>query len=316
MAQWIKGLQYLNQPLPPSVVTIGNFDGVHLGHLKLLEVTRHKAAEFGAASVVFTFKPHPQAILRPDAAPSLLLTYSEKVEQLSSRGVDVVVEEPFSRQFSEFTAEEFFARVLVRQLSARAVVVGYDFAFGRERRGSLESLRAFCSRSGVELTVVPPFRLGDEVVSSSRIREHFAAGRVEEGNALLGHPFFYRGHVIRGEGRGRKIGFPTANLQLDQKLVLPYGVYATEAWLGGVSHLSVTNLGVRPTFAGGSELPALVETHLLHQSLDLYGQVLEVRFVKKLRDERKFSGIDALKAQIALDAAQAEGVLADWRRKR
>ncbi len=249
--------------------------------------------------------------LRPGANVQLLSTYDEKLEFLQQQGLDVTIEEPFSREFSTVAPQEFFNNVLLRRLNAEAIVVGYDFAFGKERQGHLEKLEAFCKQARVELEIVPPQRVGNEVISSSRIRQHLLAGEVGPANLLLGRQFFYRGVVVYGEGRGRKLGFPTANLKLENKIALPYGVYATWAVLEGKIMPSVTNVGVRPTFVGaeGVELPALVETHLLDVTIDLYGKPLEVRFVQKLREERRFGGIDALKAQIALDAEQARGIL-------
>lgn len=309
VARVISGIDELARELPHAVVTVGSFDGVHRGHQALIgEAIRQARAAQGTA-VVFTFNPHPQAVLRPETAPPLLLTYEERREALLAQGPDLVIEQPFSREFSSFPAERFFGEVLLRKLSARSIVVGYDFGFGRDRAGSLEQLRKLCAESGVNLTVLPALRVGDEVVSSSRIRAHLQKGQVAQAAAFIGQPFFYRGHVIRGEGRGRTIGFPTANLALKHKLTLPYGVYATEAEVDGKIYASVTNVGVRPTFAEGRELPALVETHLLGTTLDLYGKVLTVRFVEHLRSEKRFPSIDALKAQIAEDATRAAALL-------
>jgi riboflavin kinase/FMN adenylyltransferase len=309
----IRGIGALNKALPRVVLTIGNFDGVHLGHQHIIRQAVEKARARKGTAVAFTFRPHPQAALRPGSNVQLLLTYDEKLELLAAQGLDATIEEPFSREFSTVEPQRFFADSILGRLSAEAIVVGYDFAFGKERAGTLQALEEFCKKAGVELTVVPPQRAGDAaVVSSSRIRQHLATGEVDDAAKLLGREFFYRGVVVRGEGRGRKIGFPTANLKIENKLTLPYGVYATWAVLGGKRIPSVTNVGVRPTFQGppeSPELPALVETHLLGTTLDLYGQTLEVRFVKRLREERKFPGIEALKAQIAADAGQASVIL-------
>jgi riboflavin kinase/FMN adenylyltransferase len=285
------------------VVAIGNFDGVHLGHQAILSTAIRQAREAGGSAVAYTFRPHPRAVLNPGANIPLLLTYDEKLEILSGLGLDAVVEEPFSREFSSRTPERFFTESLIQGIGARAVVVGYDFAFGRERGGDLDGLRALCEGHGVKLTVVQPVSApggpDSGVVSSSRIRKLLLEGDVASAAKLMGRQFFYRGKVIRGDGRGRKLGFPTANLRIEDKLALPHGVYVTRA--GGQP--SVTNVGVRPTFGEG--LPLLVETHLLDRSADLYGSVLEVRFVSRLRDERKFDGIESLKAQIAADIAAA-----------
>lgn len=314
----VRGIRSLNKSLPHAVLTIGNFDGVHLGHQRIIGLAVEKARALGGTAVAYTFRPHPQVALRPGANVQLLLTYDEKLEWLAALGLDMTIEEPFSREFSTVAPQEFFTDVILRRLNAEAIVVGYDFAFGKERAGTLQALEEFCKKAGVELTVVAPQRASAEVVSSSRIRQHLAAGEVDNAAALLGREFFYRGVVVRGEGRGRKLGFPTANLKIENKLTLPYGVYATWAVLDGQRLPSVTNVGVRPTFttqaAGGGptdghELPALVETHLLDTTQDLYGKTLEVRFVKRLREERRFPGIDALKAQISADASQARVLL-------
>jgi riboflavin kinase/FMN adenylyltransferase len=305
-----RGIQSLSKSLNHPVLTIGNFDGVHLGHQRIIELAIEKARARAGTAVAYTFRPHPQVALHPGANVQLLSTYDEKLEFLAQTGLDVTIEEPFSREFSTVAPQEFFTDVILRRLGADAIVVGYDFAFGKERAGSLQLLEAFCKNAGVELTIVPPQRTDNEVVSSSKIRQHLLSGQVEAATHLLGREFFYRGVVVRGEGRGRKLGFPTANLKLENKLALPYGVYATWAVLEGTRYPSVTNVGVRPTFqADGPELPALVETHLLDKTIDLYGKTLDVRFVRKLRDEKRFGSFDLLKAQIALDADQAREIL-------
>jgi riboflavin kinase/FMN adenylyltransferase len=310
-----RGHQLLSNTQKNTVITIGNFDGVHLGHRKIIEMTLSHARQRGGEAIAYTFRPHPQVALRPGANIQLLSTYDEKIELLEALGLDEVVEEPFSREFSTIEPDRFFSDIILRKLNASEIIVGYDFAFGKGRAGHLEALEAFCKDSGVKLTVVPPLRIppgnAGEIVSSSRIRQHLSDGKIEEASRLLGRSFSYKGVVIKGEQRGRKLGFPTANLKLDDKLVLPNGVYATWAKVSGEAKLypSVTNVGVRPTFDGQGHL---VETHLLDTTIDLYGRTLEVLFVKKLREERKFSGPDfmtALKTQITLDADQARSLL-------
>ncbi len=316
----LQGFQQLNRVLPhPVVVTIGNFDGVHLGHRQILDLVVSRARAAGGIAVAYTFRPHPQVALRPGDRLALLSTYDEKAGQIAAAGIDLLVEEPFSREFSTTSPHVFFNEVILRRFSAQEVVVGYDFAFGKGREGSLEVLSEYCREAGVAITVVPPHKVDGEVVSSSRIRLLLGSGHLEDANRLLGREFFYRGVVVRGEQRGRKLGFPTANLRLEDKLVLPFGVYATWAVLDdGQVFPAVTNIGVRPTFqpAASAEeadapnlIPALVETHVLDQTLDLYGRTLEVRFAHRLREERKFAGFEALKKQIGLDAAEARKVL-------
>jgi riboflavin kinase/FMN adenylyltransferase len=305
-----RGIKTLNRALPHAVLTIGNFDGVHLGHQTIVKLAVEKARARKGTAVAYTFRPHPQIALRPEAERTtpLLSTYDEKLELLGALGLDAVIEEPFSREFSTTTPDQFFTDVILRRVSAEEIVVGYDFAFGNKRSGHLEQLEKWCKSSGLTLTVVPPHKAGSDVVSSSRIRQYLMAGEVDSAARLLGRDFFYRGVVVRGEGRGRKIGFPTANLKLENKIALPYGVYATWAVLSSGERLpSVTNVGVRPTFGDG--LPLLVETYVLDRDFDLYGSRFEVRFVKRLRAEEKFAGIDALKTQIAKDVEAARTLL-------
>jgi riboflavin kinase/FMN adenylyltransferase len=302
-----------------SVLTIGNFDGVHLGHREIFRLTIEKARALGVLAAAYTFRPHPQVALRPGANVQLLSTYDEKLELLQAAGLDLVIEEPFSREFSSIPPQQFFSDIVLKILNARAIVVGYDFAFGKERQGHLEALGKFCADSGVALTVVPPQRVDGEIVSSSRIRGHLLAGDTVIAGRQLGRSFSYRGIVSRGDGRGRQLGFPTTNLAPEGKLVLPYGVYATwalcEAVFPGRRIPSVTNVGVRPTFhsasPGSAAEPAVrVETHLFDVAQDLYGSLLEIQFEKRLREERRFAGVEALKAQIAADSTEARLALA------
>lgn len=315
-----RGIQTLSRSFVQPVVTIGNFDGVHLGHQQIIRLAIEKAKARGGTSIAYTFRPHPQQALNPAASLQLLTTYDEKLELLEQTGLNVTIEEPFSREFSTVSPSEFFNEILLKRLGARAIVVGYDFAFGKERQGHLQALEELCRGAGVELTVVSPQRVNDEVASSSKIRQHLLAGEIESATKLLGREFHYRGIVVKGEGRGRKLGFPTANLRIENKLTLPYGVYATwarcEALFPGQLLPSVTNVGVRPTFQSATsteesakELPALVETHLFDRTVDLYGNVFEVRFVKRLREERRFPNIEALKSQILADAGLARTIL-------
>ena len=306
----IKGYQNLTLSIPHPVVAIGNFDGVHLGHQKIIEIARQKARERSGQSIAFTFRPHPKIALHPERKISLLTTYDEKLELLSHLGLDYTIEEPFSREFSSNEPEEFFHSVLLQKIRAETIVVGYDFAFGKDRHGHLDTLRSCCEKAGVELIVVPAQTLGQELVSSSQIRQHLLQGDIMAADRLLGRPFSYQGVVIKGDGKGHQLGYPTANLRIEDKITLPYGVYSTRTLIQQRSYPSVTNVGVRPTFYSPTpdsftELPVLVETHLLDQDLDLYGSTIEVQFMKKIREERKFSSIDELKNQIQLDTLTA-----------
>ncbi len=306
-------LQNSNRAQRP-VLTIGNFDGVHLGHRALVQTLKAKAKQFATESIALTFNPHPQNALYPEKALALLLGYEEKLDRLLALGIDRVIEEPFSREFSIQKPEEFFENLLVKQLGACALVVGYDFGFGKGRSGGLDLLKSICTRFNIELNIVGAFESRGQVVSSSLIRKLLSEGRVDEAELFLGYPFTYRGVVTRGEQRGRRIGFPTANVRLDQKpdqkMVLPFGVYATRAHFWGKQVDSVTNIGIRPTFFGEQDHPpVLVETYVMNQEIDLYGVEVAIEFKKFLRSERKFAGAKELTDQIQLDVRQAIAVL-------
>ncbi len=301
-----------------SVLTIGNFDGVHLGHREILSRVLAEAKKRQALACVYTFRPHPQEVLRPGTQVKLLTTYDEKLEIFESLGLDVAVEEPFSQEFFTLSAREFFKKVVLDGFKAQALFVGHDFAFGKNREGNLALLRTLCEEYGVELTVISQQSAVGAAVSSTVIRSHLLKAEVAQAAKLLGQYFFYRGTVIKGDQRGRLLGFPTANLQIENKLTLPSGVYATWAWVerGGQRERfpSVTNIGTRPTFySGKNELPVVVETHLILptslSTIDLYGERLEVQFVEYLRAEKRFNGPDALMVQIRQDVELAQTFL-------
>jgi riboflavin kinase/FMN adenylyltransferase len=310
-----RGIETLDLHRDRAVLTIGNFDGVHLGHQKILHDVVAESKRTGGPACVYTFRPHPQEVLRPGTQVKLLTHYSEKIELLESCGIDVVVEEPFSQEFFTLSAREFFERVIVRGFKAVSLFVGHDFAFGKNREGNLELLRELCAAKGIRVTVAEPQVVDGEIVSSTRIRGLLLEGKVAAAARLMDRFFFYRGVVVKGDQRGRLLGFPTANLKAENKLALPRGVYATWAILarGGKREKqpSVTNVGVRPTFADSGNpdlLPVVVETHLIlpeGESPDIYGETLEVQFVDRFREEKKFGSFEELKNQIAKDKDQA-----------
>jgi len=312
----VRGIENLELTRDQAVLTIGNFDGVHKGHQRIVEAVLAESKRTGGPACVYTFRPHPQEVLRPGTTVKLLTHYDEKIQILESLGIDVVVEEPFSQEFFTLSAEDFFAKVIVRGFKAVSVFVGHDFAFGKNREGNLDLLRSLCADRRIKLTVVAPEEAEGEIVSSTRIRNALVEGRVAEAGRLMGRPFFYRGVVVKGDQRGRLLGFPTANLKLENKLALPHGVYATWAIIDRGSRRdkipSVTNLGVRPTFiekvTTEGILPVVVESHLIlgdGETIDLYGETLEVQFVERFRDERKFTSFEELKNQIAFDREHA-----------
>jgi riboflavin kinase/FMN adenylyltransferase len=284
------------------VLALGNFDGLHRGHVKILERVRRVAGERGATSVVMTFDPHPPRVVRPDKAPPLLMTTAQRLEAIERVGIQGCAIVRFTPALSEWSPEAFVATVLVDWLHVAEVWVGANFLFGHDRAGNFSLLRTLGARFGFRAEKIDPVRYREFVVSSTRIRRLIAEGRVDEAGALLGHPYFIDGTVEAGDRRGRTIGFPTANLRTDNELLPPDGVYATTVTMDGVVRASATNIGVRPTFG---ESRRVIETHLLGYDGDLYGQTLRLSFVQRLRDERRFESLEALRAQIAADVSRA-----------
>jgi riboflavin kinase/FMN adenylyltransferase len=293
---------------PVPVVTIGNFDGVHLGHQALVAASRERAQAEGGTAVVLTFDPHPARVLSPDRAPASLMTASQKGEILEGLGTDRLTILPFTAELAGRTAAEFARVVLGRALGARVVVVGEPFRFGRGREGDVETLRALGRDLGFEVVAVPPVLVGGAPVSSSRVRAALEAGDVEGAVRFLGREFFVDGEVVRGAARGRALGFPTANLSSENEILPANGVYACwcqEEGRGGRLP-AVANVGRRPTFGGGA---LGLEAHLLDWSGDVYGRRLRVWFAIRLREERTFPSPGALVEQIRSDVRDARRVL-------
>lgn len=308
--QVYKGMAELPAPPPGAVVTIGNFDGVHVGHQEILGRVAAHAVRIGGTPVAITFRPHPAFVLRPSDAPLLINSYEEKLELLLRYGMSLVVEQPFSREFSNTTPDQFVSQLLVRGLDARALYLGYDFAFGKERAGSVETIRRLAEARGMELHVVPPHKVEGIPVSSSLIRRSLEEGALPFVNQCLGRPFFLRGLVWRGEGRGRTIGVPTANLRTEQRKYPRVGVYATRTRWRDHWYPSVSNVGYNPTFKGdGTDLPLKIETHLFDFNADMYGDEIQVDFHHFIRPEVKFDGVPALLAQIAEDSRRARELM-------
>src|SRR5690349_6101567 len=300
-------IHYPEDPRPLSwrspVLALGNFDGLHRGHVKIIERIQRGAGERGGTSVVLTFDPHPPRIVRPDKAPALLMTKAQKIEALSRAGVQGVAVVRFTREMSQWEPELFVRNVLVEWLRVAEVWVGADFLFGRDRTGNFSLLRSLGAQYGFRAEKIDPIRYKDFVVSSTRIRRLVAEGRVDEAGALLGHHYAIDGTVVEGAKRGREIGFPTANLSTENELIPPNGVYATAVTINGEVLPSVTNVGQRPTF--GDSPITTIETHIMNKSFDLYGQRLRLAFVQRLRDERKFPDLEALQEQISADVRRA-----------
>lgn len=281
------------------IAALGNFDGVHRGHQKILDRVKRQADERGGAPVVVTFDPHPPRVVRPDKAPRLLMTLDQRLEAFDKAGIHGVAVVQFTGELARWEPEMFVDTVLVDWLRVREVWVGANFLFGRDRAGTFTLLKALGEGRGFRTEKIDPVRYKDFVVSSTRVRHLLDEGRVDEAAALLGHHYMLDGVVVHGDKRGRELGYPTANLETRNELLPAYGIYATVAIVDGVQHAAVTSIGVRPTIQ--DNLQPTVETHLLDGSPDLYGQPMRLAFVQWLRPEEKFDSLDALTAQIALD---------------
>ncbi len=297
---------YPDDPPPrwhSPVLALGNFDGLHRGHMKIVDRVRRRAGERGGTPAAMTFDPHPPRVVRPDKAPPLLMTTGQRLEALARAGMQGVAVVRFTPELSQWDPETFVRTVLVEWLRVVEVWVGANFLFGHDRAGTFTVLRALGARYGFRAEKIDPVRYKEFVVSSTRVRRLVAEGRVDEAGALLGHHYFIDGTVVRGAQRGRELGFPTANLETENELLPPPGVYATTAAINGVAHPSVTNVGMRPTFGDVDRLQ--IETHLLDGNRDLYDARIRLSFVQRLRDERAFPDVDALRAQIDADTRAA-----------
>ncbi|MGE5752779.1 MAG: bifunctional riboflavin kinase/FAD synthetase [Deltaproteobacteria bacterium] len=292
---------------PPTAVsvTIGNFDGVHLGHRELLRRTAARAKATGTASVALTFSPHPIRFFSPQARFYEITSLEEKSSLIAAFGIDTLVVESFTGEVGRMWPEEFAREVLARRLRTRYAIVGYDFTFGRNRSGSPAMLGEIGRELGFEVEIVPPLVRGGLIVSSTRIRELLLAGRVREAEELLCRPYRVTGTVITGAGRGRKLGYPTANIQYSQELLPLPGVYVVEMEATGGRHRGVANVGFNPTFGENS---LSVEVYVLDFDRDLYGQEISVYFRDRIRDERKYKSAEELVRQIEKDVQYARGM--------
>lgn len=288
------------------VLALGNFDGCHRGHLKVMERVCRRAADVERTSALLTFDPHPTRIVRPDKAPRLLMTKSHKLTYVADAGLDGAAVVRFTPEVSRWSPEEFVTAVLFEWLHVSEVWVGSNFLFGRDRSGNVSKLKSLGGRFGFRVEKIEPVRYKEFVVSSTRIRRLIAEGHVDEAGVLLGHHYTIEGEVVAGSGRGRPQGYPTANLRTENEAIPPNGVYATTTTIDGAIHASVTNIGVRPTFE--TQKDRVIETHLLDFDRDLYGMRVKLAFVQHLRSEITFAGSDALKTQIAADCDAVRGL--------
>jgi len=287
----------------PTVLTLGVFDGLHLGHQRIMQTVVERAEAVGAIATAITFDPHPRAVLHPETAPPLLQTLDQRLANFEVLGIEQAIVIRFTREFAGKPAEVFLEEIVHDRLHAREVYLGKGFAFGKERGGNIELLREMSSKLGFFADEVDEVKIRGQRISSSRIRQLLAEGRVNLVRRMLGRPYGVEGVIIRGNRRGHTIGFPTANLKPHNRVIPKFGVYATATLIDGTWRKSITNIGVRPTFEDTTE-PS-IETYIFDFDDDLYGDVLRVRFLHRIRDERKFSGVEELKAQIERDTRHA-----------
>jgi riboflavin kinase / FMN adenylyltransferase len=295
------------RPHPFPVVALGNFDGVHLGHRAILKAAIERARAAGGTAFALTFDPLPAKVLVPDRAPSLILAGEDKLELLRESGIDGVVVVEFTIELSRLTPAEFVRDYLLDKIGARAVVVGHNVSFGHRRAGNAEAMIQLGKQMSFETIVVGPVTVEGTVVSSTRIRELIAAGEMRGAARLLGRDHFLSGAVVHGRERGRTIGFPTANLGSTTECLPPDGVYATRVVLPEGAFASITNIGMRPTFA---EPARTIEAHIFNFDRDIYGARIKLQLVERIRGERKFESGQALAAQIAQDLQRAHEILA------
>ncbi len=289
--------------LRSTVLTLGVFDGLHLGHQKIMQKVVNRAGAVNAVPTAITFDPHPRAVLYPENAPPLLQTLDQRLANFEILGIEQTIVVGFNKDFAAQDAEFFLRDIVHERLQAKEVYLGKGFAFGKNRGGNIELLRRMSAELGFFADEVSEITLRGQRISSSKIRELLAAGKVNRARRMLGRPYGVEGQIIHGDRRGRTIGFPTANLHPRNRVIPKYGVYATANLIDGVWRRSITNVGIRPTFAGDKE-PS-IESYIFDFDGDLYGDVLRVRFLHRIRDEKKFGGIEELKLQIAKDSQTA-----------
>ena len=293
--------------LQGSIITIGNFDGIHLGHQKIFNRVVAESGQQGRKSVVITFDPHPKKVIHPERRPFFILApVEEKLSLIEEAGIDTTILIPFSQEFSRTTAEEFVTDILWKRLRIKKVVIGYDYKFGKDKGGNADFLRNYGTKLGFQVEEIAAIKMGDVIVSSTNIRLSILTGDITMASKMLGRPYNVRGVVTRGYRRGTEIGYPTANIE-SEKVIPATGVYAIIAELDGERHQGVINIGYCPTF-GDEEITA--EVHLLDFKGDIYGKEMEVFFIDRIRDELKFERPEKLVEQIQRDITRARTILA------
>lgn len=307
MMKLIDGIENLKDKLPYPVLTIGNFDGVHLGHQAIFKMLIERAREKNGTSIVFTFVPHPLRVIAPERSPKLLTTYKDKLKLIQDSGIDVIICTNFTKEFANIPAENFVTEVLCKTLGVKEIFIGSNYLFGKGRRGSPELLKELGEKCGFEVTIVDEIKISNTPLSSSGIRTLVAKGKVDEAAVLLGRLYSVEGIVVEGAKRGKSLlNVPTANLITANELLPKDGVYAVIAEIDGKKYGGATNIGYNPTF---EEKKFSFETHILNFSGELLGKTIKIYFVKRIRDEMKFSSADALAAQMKKDIEDIRNIV-------
>lgn len=301
-----KEIKDIKDEMKRPILTIGNFDGVHLGHQAILKKIVSRAKEAGGSSIVFTFEPHPLKVIAPDKDIRLITSCDEKTRLLEDAGVDAVICANFTREFAEQDSDEFVKNVLHEKIGVAEIYIGHDYAFGKGRKGTISHLKELGKRYGFYVGVIEPVVIDDAVVSSSRIRQMILDGNVDNAARLLGRNYALTGIVVKGAGRGRKLGFPTANIELPSELIPKDGVYAVKVKKGDKAYDGVANIGNKPTFKNER---FGVEAYLFDFNESLYNETLEIEFVKRIRNERAFKNAEELIAHMKDDVSAAKEIL-------
>lgn len=292
-----------------AVITIGTFDGVHLGHRTILQQVVSHAKELNGESIVLTFEPHPRKLLFPDQPLRILTPLQEKIDLITQAGINHVFVVPFTKEFAALSAEAYIQEFLVKHLHPKGIVIGYDHQFGHDRAGNINLLQAYENEGGFRVYEIPAKQIEDAAISSTKIRNALTAGHVADAANMLGRYYSLKGTVIAGAKIGRQLGYPTANISpLDAEQIVPQnGVYAIQGVIENITYKGMMNIGIRPTVS--NELSLHIEAHLFDFSEDIYNKQVEIIFVERLRDEQRFPSLDALKAQLGQDALHAKQVL-------
>ncbi len=303
----ITDLKNVQKKFENSVLTLGNFDGLHLGHQELVKMIIRRAREIGALSMVVTFRPHPLKVLAPEKCPPLISIYEEKIKLFERLGIDVLVKIPFTLEFAAMAPEDFVRDVLCGTLGAKEIFVGYNYRFGRGREGDIRTLISLGKKYGFAVREIEQIAVDGEVISSTKIRTLLREGDVEHAAKLLGRTYAITGIVVKGDGRGKGLGFPTANIAPKHSIIPADGVYAVRLVVRERAYDGIANIGMRPTF---NKKVLAIEVHVFDFNEDLYGEDISLYFIRKIREEKKFKGPEALVAQIKTDIEVAKEILA------